>query len=431
MDGGSIVVYSVTAMSKVTLTHIRVRGFRSCKDATLEPTPDLTALIGHNGSGKTNFLQAIMFLRYASHRPHRPAQQDSSATRCQIEAHFRIDSKTIGYRTTLVFRTNERGRDEVLESDEKWDFTELNWKDGWVRSPFLALSTLRSLYGGYNLPSFIETASRSETRLKFISNIKSEKVPKKVVSAVERIRHYCGGINYYSASQFTNPSLSPTSFEIDDDGDLIGSIRDRNYHSEFLFALFFLEQQNDDRYASFISLVGKQGLQLIDKITWRSIKFSSQNYEVKSGGGLVKKKRERKLIVPTIHKGPLRLSFNQLSEGTFRTLALLFYVITDRSELLLLEEPEVCVHHGLLNSVLEVIKDFSKSKQIIFSTHSEVVVDKLQPEQIRLVQNSEDRGTTIKPISKTLSSRGYKALKDYLEHAGTLGEYWRSAGFRE
>jgi predicted ATP-dependent endonuclease of OLD family len=79
--------------------------------------------------------------------------------------------------------------------------------------------------------------------------------------------------------------------------------------------------------------------------------------------------------------------------------------------------------------VIEVIKDFSNSKQIVFSTHSESVVDKLDPDKICLVQNSNERGTVVRPISKTMSARGYRALKDYLEHTGNLGEYWRSAGF--
>jgi predicted ATP-dependent endonuclease of OLD family len=81
------------------------------------------------------------------------------------------------------------------------------------------------------------------------------------------------------------------------------------------------------------------------------------------------------------------------------------------------------------NSVIEVIKDFSDSKQIIFSTHSEAVVDKLVPDEICLVQNSDARGTVIKPVSKAMSAKGYRALKEYLEHTGNLGEYWRSAGF--
>jgi len=410
-------------MPKVILTRFRVRGFRSCKDAGFSPTPDITALIGLNGSGKTNFLQALMLLRTATQQRTR-GETDSSATKCQIEADFLLGQKTVYYRANLVFRTNERrARDEVIELEEKWNFKELRWQHGWIASPWI-LS-----HHSYYRRVYADGAQRL-MYLPTIAGSHGGKVPKRIIDALNLIRDFCGGINYYSASQFTNPTLCPTSFEVDDEGGLIPPVRE-NRHSQFLYDLFDLHQGKDRQYESFQSLVGKQGLHLIDKITWKSFQFSSPNYEVRSGGSLVRKTRERKLIVPTIHMGSSRLSFNQLSEGTFRTVALLFYVITGKSTLLLLEEPEVCVHLGLLSSVIEVIKDYSSAKQIIFSTHSESVVDKLNPEQIRLVQSSDQRGTTVRPISKMMSARGYRALKEYLEHTGNLGEYWRTAGFSE
>jgi predicted ATPase len=135
------------------------------------------------------------------------------------------------------------------------------------------------------------------------------------------------------------------------------------------------------------------------------------------------------MIIPTVQVGTSQLSFNQLSEGTLRTMAVLFYVVTDKSELLLLEEPEVCVHHGLLSSVIQVIKEYGRTKQIIFSTHSETVVDALTPEQVLLVDRHKNKGTTVTQISEEMSQSGFAALKTYLATAGNLGEYWRHSGF--
>jgi len=120
---------------------------------------------------------------------------------------------------------------------------------------------------------------------------------------------------------------------------------------------------------------------------------------------------------------------NQLSEGTFKTLALLFYIINDVSELLLIEEPEVCIHHGLLDSIIELIKVQSKKKQIIISTHSDYVLDKLKPENVVLVSRDTDKGTIAKPLSKALSKNDYAALKSYLQDEGNLGEYWKLSEF--
>jgi len=32
-------------------------------------------------------------------------------------------------------------------------------------------------------------------------------------------------------------------------------------------------------------------------------------------------------------------------------------------------------------------------------------------------------------LTKTLSQNDYKALKEYLENSGNLGEYWKEGGF--
>ena len=88
------------------------------------------------------------------------------------------------------------------------------------------------------------------------------------------------------------------------------------------------------------------------------------------------------------------------------------------------------MHHGLLTSVVEVIKDFARKKQIIFSTHSENILDQLQPEQVRLVRK-DVFGTTVSTISERMSALQFRALKNYLQTEGSLGEYWRQSGFSE
>ncbi len=55
---------------------------------------------------------------------------------------------------------------------------------------------------------------------------------------------------------------------------------------------------------------------------------------------------------------------------------------------MILEEPEVCIHHGLLDSILDLILESSEKKQIIISTHSDFVLDKLDPENVFMVTNN-------------------------------------------
>ena len=94
-----------------------------------------------------------------------------------------------------------------------------------------------------------------------------------------------------------------------------------------------------------------------------------------------------------------------------------------------MEEPEVCVHHGLLNSILELIKMKSSDKQIIISTHSDFVLDKLLPENVILVKKDTEVGTIALGLTQYLSKDDYNGLKSYLNDIGNLGEFWKEGGF--
>ena len=91
----------------------------------------------------------------------------------------------------------------------------------------------------------------------------------------------------------------------------------------------------------------------------------------------------------------------------------------------MLEEPEVCVHHGLLASIVELIKIYSKKKQIIISTHSDAILDKLGIDNVFSVRRDDKDGTVISNIKKKLSATDLKALRGYLANEGSLGEFWK------
>ena len=397
----------------VYLSKIRIRAYRSCRSVALTLEPDITTLIGPNGSGKTNILQAITLLRARSTSLNRAPKKETSPVRCQIEAEFVVRRRPILFRANIFLRQNEQNEDELLFEYNKWNFKAISGKNEWTVATDLYERDLLAKLG-------------------HIKTIRSKSAPK-IARKTERMAHrliteFCSSIGYYGASQFTKPGLCPTSFEVNKDGSLLET-NVQSDHVKFMYDLFLMKDRNPTLYENYISLLDSRGLNLVDKISWRTAKFSSSIFEVKAGGKVQSRKTGKVLIIPTIHIRKSQLSFNQLSEGTFRTLALIFYIVTDRSHVLLVEEPEVCIHHGLLNSIIEVIKSFSRDKQIIFSTHSEAVVDQLKPSNLRLVKNLRTRGTTITPISHALSSKGYEALKRYLEKSGNLGEYWRHSGF--
>jgi hypothetical protein len=253
-------------------------------------------------------------------------------------------------------------------------------------------------------------------------------LPDWVIPPLRDVTKYCMGLRYYGASQFTNPGTCPTSFEIEREG-VHRSLHRLPGHARILYAMYSASKSDRHRqYAQFLEIVGQRGLRLIDGLRFREVPSSSTEYSVRVGGNVERRRRDNLLVIPQFRIGRQTLSPNQLSEGTFKTLALLFHVITEESTALLIEEPEVCVHHGLLASILELIKSHSNTKQMILSTHSDYVLDHVAPENVYRVTHNEPDGTVVRHIRKTMTSREFAALRQYLDQEGNLGEYWREGG---
>jgi ABC-type uncharacterized transport system ATPase subunit len=422
-------------MAKIFISRFRVIGYRSCKNTEISLSPGVTALIGANGAGKTNLLQAFMLFGQTGSGLSR---DNTYSQRCQVEVDFVCRKRLIQYRSVIVYRTTESNRDEVLSFDkEEWNFSgKRSSRIGWISSDYAGLIPRKRKGRFYfSIPAHLRTTKLKSSDISSALSFKKKPSKKQVemtknFNVAADLATFSNQMKYYSASQFTNPALSPTSFEIDENGKLRQEpVLRRSPHSKFMHDLYTLSNERAEVYELFLSFVDKRGVGLIDEFSWRAVEFLSETHEVRSGGKVERMKKERILIIPTVKIGTSRLSFNQLSEGTFRTLALIFYIVSDKNSLMIIEEPEVCVHHGLLSSVIAILKEYGRTKQIIFSTHSELVIDNLEPEQVRLLEYTPRKGTTVNAISDKLSKNRFAALKEYLATVGNLGEFWRHSGF--
>jgi len=405
--------------------------YRSCIDTEVKFDPKITALIGPNGAGKTNLLQAVLLFGQpgVARRP-----KELNSLECKVEADFLRSGRPVKYRGRVTYRSGTDNRDEALSFDERWSFPERRAQERakWINmEDFQTVPHRKDGRLHFSIPAGRKSEILRESDISRALKAESQIGPiKRWVRISGEVANFTSEMSYYSASQFTNPAICETSFEIDEKGRLSRPATHRNWaHLRFMYDLYIFAKERPDAYDLFLSFVDRRGLKLVNEFLWRSTEFLSETHEVRSGGKVERKKKKRILIIPTVKIGSSKLSFNQLSEGTFRTLALIFYVVSDTNSLLLIEEPEVCVHHGLLRSVVSILKEFSRTKQIIFSTHSEAIVDSLDPEQLRLVAHSPRSGTKVKEVSEAFSKVQLDALRSYLATTGSLGEFWRSSGF--
>lgn len=390
------------------IKNVQISNYRSCIQTKFDLHDNLTALIGINGVGKSNILNALQLLR-KSRRGRRFYGEENFKNLSVTNLNFtiEIESRIILIRSKIYYETDERNTDEIHTIEMK--FRDENTPGKWItiEDNFFEVAYYMNRISTSTIPRNKEFQSE-EARL------------------VIQILKSLNSVNYYSATQFSDPSKCPVSFELEDEN-LIRSYRNNHSHDSFMYELYRTFKSKPDIFNLFLNTVGNQGMQIIEDFSFIEHEIPSSSYKVRAGGRIDKIDKIRKIVVPSVVIDELNLSPNQLSEGTFKTLALVFYIINDHSQLLLIEEPEVCVHHGLLNSIIELIQICSKDKQIIISTHSDYVLDKLSPDNILLVK--KNKGTKANNLTKSLTKNDYKVLKEYLEKTGNLGEYWKEGGF--
>ena len=403
------------------LERIEIQNYRSCNEAAIDLQPDLSVFIGPNGSGKTTLLTACLLLRKLADERHSSYREEEAATdECRIKATFRPDADKVILTADVKLYTDEGNTDVIVGSRQSWYAKGYTGSAKRVNVPMWFADYFRE-------PHMLIRPS-SMTRRYLMEFGDDLYLPEEFFPPLKSITRYVSDIKYYSASQFTNPSHCPVSFEIEQHGKRRRATRDRG-HSRFLFDLYNeYKTRSDSSFDAFFSVVGPDGIGLIDSIEFKEIQTSSVDYRVRTGGRVRQQTREKVLVVPQFAIGKNQLSPSQLSEGTFKTITLLFYVMTDQSSALLIEEPEVCVHHGLLSSIVELIKTYSQKKQILMSTHSDFVLDQIEPRHVYRVSRSAKDGTKVDNIQRSLSADELTALKEYLHSEGNLGEYWRHGG---
>jgi predicted ATPase len=394
----------------IKIIRVEIKNYKSCLTTTLDINDELTALIGANGAGKTNILSAIDVVKRGEPQDFVKNLQDGTIAGTYIKMTFMVDDTPVELISTPLFQTTEN----PITITNLWKFETL-LNDKHLVFPLLLLNT--------NIePHDIEIKNRD-----LFIDIKSDHdILERVLPNMLRVKEFIDSILYFHSFQFSNSGSVPDSFitmkEV--------TIQDRDIHNftsiAFLHGLFYAFTDRPDDYQRYLNLIGPLGLNLIDSLKLHSFVFQGDQYkpvEIRNAKG-----KMGLTIIPKVRIGKNILSLNQLSEGTFRAMALLFFMICSDNPLFIFEEPEIGMHHGLLNSIIEITKNESKNKQIIFSTHSDLVLDKLEPNDLVFITNGSD-GTRAQKLSSALNEAEKKALRVYLVNEGSLGQYWKEGGF--
>jgi predicted ATPase len=113
----------------------------------------------------------------------------------------------------------------------------------------------------------------------------------------------------------------------------------------------------------------------------------------------------------------LKFEAYSASDGTLRALGILIGLLqSDTSSFVIIEEPESSLHPGALDVLLQLIQTTSDRTQVLVTTHSADLLDAkwLKPENLRLL--TWDGGSVVHDLPK----RASQAIRSHLMTAGEL-----------
>ena len=383
------------------LQHVSLKNYKSIKDVEIDFKPGLNIIIGKNGVGKTNFVKAlnnILDFKYT--------ELPDSKSKIEIKE----NSQTI----SLESRPKSLVRFSIMaESDVRFNHQfklHVKEKETETNEIYEIINQLRN--------------TNSEYRSNLIGH----------------------GIPYVNTEFLQIPgSLTITSYGAISGGMTKFGDSDSVFIKQYFSNLFLDIAINVGEHASLDQNYIQHKVSNSDH-TFRFLnsvlKFYSPIAEVRINPDFrIEYNDFNNEIVLTNFSFQFKVfdtwqSFNFLSDGTKR----LFYIISEIAglnfkyesaipdstnfDIIFLEEPELGIHPHQLHQLMQFIKEQSKEKQIILTTHSPQVIDVLESNELdRIIICNYDytNGTQL----NHLTDEQIKKAKKYMTSEAFLSDYWR------
>jgi len=114
-----------------------------------------------------------------------------------------------------------------------------------------------------------------------------------------------------------------------------------------------------------------------------------------------------------------RIAAEFMSEGLLYYLAFAVLKHIASTRMLLVEEPENGLHPSRIRDVVQILRVISRSTQVVMATHSPLVVNELEPDEVSVITRTPEGGTVARPIAQTPNFERRSEVY-------ALGELWLS-----
>jgi predicted ATPase len=372
------------------VTRVKLSNYKSIAHSDVDLGP-LTFLVGANGSGKSNFIDAMRFCRDALRTPldqvfakrntnlsnllhHSSTDPDSFEMRFE----FRLGSGWLGFYSFGIGVQSPSGFEVRREKCVVRDAT--------------GLERTFEVESGHFVRAHPNASALPSPGARRLYLVNASALPE-----FHPVYELLAGMQFYTpepTKMRLDLDTTGSSDILDEDGENIASVLDRLSHTQ---------KVTKDRIDQYMRAI-VPGLELVETQEFRSYKLLNFRQ-----------------AVPTSTK-QLEFLASNMSDGTLRALALLVALFQNagsdsRVSLVAVEEPETGLHPAATAVVLDAIREGSESVQVIVTSHSTDLLDnsEIPSDAIRAV-SWENGQTEILGIDSASRS----ALHDRLYTAGEL-----------
>ncbi len=374
--------------------NLRIKGFRRLLDAELELRP-LSVLIGANGTGKTSVLNVLSLFANSAHGSLNSSISEFAGL-AAVLTYDRARTLEIGISMDVLGHDPIRyelgivpqGQGYAIESEV------LSQKRNPEPPPFYYVDSHRSdvRYRDLDAKKLLRPTwdyDPLETAL--------SQVPK-MYREPEKFRNRLASSTFYDTLNVSPRSpvrlpqpLQPSALPGKDGETLVS-------------CLFDLQQKSRDRFEA-----------IEDSLRAAFPRFDRLEFPAVAAGTLALAWRETGMSTP--------FYMHQLSEGTLRFLWLTTLLQSPGlTALTLLDEPEVSLHPELLSMLADMLREASTRTQLVVATHSDRLIRFLNPEEVVVMDSTDDGVTNLQQADKLdISEWLHEYSLDQLWQSGRIG----------
>jgi predicted ATPase len=388
------------------ISELRLQHFKSVEDATVAFDP-VTVFVGNNGSGKSNIVDALRFLKdaatqgldraFTERHGIESVRQWSPTRPYRMQIEVTVRSTDFWGKYELAIDTIKGGYKVSSEYIEIREFVR-EWRapDDDDSPRHLHIARLRTLNrnGDGKVTQHIGEGPRQDGAMFQPEAPLFNALPTEEFLDIPRIRVDELVLNNFFAANAQKLSEIVANFQA---------------YSIYPNTLRLPQEPSNERFllpdgrnlTSVLKAMRRTtvGMEAIEQITtaMRNILPGLETISILGVGGY---------LVPQFHMkeaGGKTHKFNvaQMSDGTLRVLGLLTALYQrPKPGIIVLEEPEQTVNPAIMEVLADSIKEVSGTRQVIVTTHSPHLLDQFDPEQIRAVDMVEGR-TQVSRVGPT------------------------------